>query len=76
MSEELERIIRPIVEGQLKTFALSHPALVESVDWGQHKGDTKLDSFVNSGSKRITRALLCTETIARLRSALSGQNED
>ncbi len=75
MKADLERIIRPIVEGQLRTYGNAHPGLVESVDWGQHKGCTKLDAFVNSGSKRITNALLCDETIARLRSALSGQTQ-
>lgn len=74
--KELESIIRPIVEGQLRNLAHSHPALVDAVDWGLHFGVPKIETFVNSGSKRITRALLCDETVARLRSALSGQKED
>jgi hypothetical protein len=67
--KSLEEIITPIVEGQLRTYGLAHPALVQAVDW-RHSHASKLDAFVASGAKRITTALLCDQTIARLRSAI------
>lgn len=70
--QRLEKIIKPIVEGQLRSYAQGHPQLLKAVHWGLKKpGSTPLDSFVSSGSKRITTALLSKETIERLRSAIS-----
>ena len=66
---DLEKVIRPIVEGQLKTFGHAHPAVVEAVDW-RYSQPTKLDAFVASAAKRIITALLADQTVDRLRSAL------
>jgi hypothetical protein len=71
---DLARVIKPIVEGQLRTFAVAHPAVIEAVDW-RHNHPSKLDAFVSSVAKRVSNALLCEETQARLRSALGGHNQ-
>lgn len=72
----IEKIIRPIVEGQVRGFAKEHPALVEAVDW-YNKTDrdgrrlkSKQDTFVDSLAKRIVRDLTCGRNSARLAAAL------
>lgn len=69
MADALEKIIRPIVEGQIRGFLKEHPPIVEAVDWFKPRSD-KAVTFVNSLSKRITRDLLCPITRARLAAAL------
>jgi hypothetical protein len=69
MNEELERIVRPIVEGQIRGFLKEHPRLVDAVDWYKPRTD-KAMTFVNSLSKRIVRDLTCGMTAARLAAAL------
>lgn len=64
-----ERIIRPIVEGQLRGMVKEHPTLLDGVLWFKPKTN-KEDVFVNSAAKRIINDLACDENIARLRSAL------
>lgn len=66
---ELERVVRPIVEGQIRSFINDHPEVASSVDWYKPRQD-KAQTFVNSLSKRIIRDLLCKETRARLIAAL------
>lgn len=72
----LEKIIRPIVEGQVRGFAKEHPAIVEAVDWYNTIDRTgkriksKQDTFVDSLSKRIVRDLTCGSSAARLAAAL------
>jgi hypothetical protein len=66
---ELERIIRPIVEGQIRSFCHDHPSILNGVDWYSQRED-KIETLVNSLSKRITRDLLCGSTTARMASAL------
>lgn len=66
---ELERIIRPIVEGQIRGFLKEHPVIVEAVDWYKPRTD-KAQTFVNSLAKRIVRDLTCGTTAARLAAAL------
>ena len=68
---ELERIIRPIVEGQIKGFLKEHPKIVDAVDWYKPRTDKSV-TFVNSLSKRIVRDLTCGTVSARLATALSG----
>lgn len=65
----LERIIRPIVEGQIRGFLKEHPGIAEAVDWYKPRDD-KATTFVNSLSKRIVRDLTCGTTTARLTEAL------
>lgn len=69
MMTKLEKIIRPIVEGQIRGFLKEHPKLVEAVDWYKPRQD-KATTFVNSLAKRIVRDLTCGTTAARLRAAL------
>jgi hypothetical protein len=64
-----ERIIRPIVEGQIRGFLKEHPAIVDAVDWYIPRSD-KAQTFVNSLSKRIVRDLTCGINAARLAAAL------
>jgi len=65
----LERIIQPIVEGQIKGFLKEHPKIVEAVDWYKPRDD-KAQTFINSLSKRIVRDLTCEMSIARLAAAI------
>src|SRR3990167_6566331 len=69
MSDALERIVRPIVEGQIRGFLKEHPPIVEAVDWFKPRKD-KTETFVNSLAKPIVRALLCPTTRARLAAAV------
>lgn len=66
---ELEKIIRPIVEGQIRGFLKEHPRIVEAVDWYKPRKD-KAQTFVNSLAKRIVRDLTCGTSAARLAAAL------
>jgi hypothetical protein len=69
--DPLEAVLRPIVEGQVRSFANDHPEVVEAVNWFKPRADKK-QTFVNSVSKRIIRDLLCSETRVRLVQALGG----
>jgi hypothetical protein len=68
-TDPLERVIRPIVEGQIRGFLHEHPAVVNAVDWYRKRTD-KVTTFTNSLSKRIVLDLLCEETRARIEDAL------
>lgn len=67
--DDLEKIIRPIVEGQIRGFLKEHPSIIKAVDWYKPRTD-KEKTFVNSLSKRIVRDLLCANSKARIRAAL------
>lgn len=69
MVDPLERVIRPIVEGQIRSFTYDHPEVVEAVTWFKPRED-KRTTFVNSVAKRIIRDLLCPTTRAQLAAAL------
>lgn len=69
MSDPLERVIRPIVEGQIRGFLKEHPAIVAAVNWYKRRPD-KMTTFVNSLGKRITLDLLCPLTRDRIEAAL------
>ena len=69
--DQFDRIIRRVVEGQIRGFLMEHPAIVAAVDWYAPRTDNAT-TFTNSLSKRITRDLLCTETRMRLVAALGG----
>lgn len=70
--DPLERIIRPVVEGQLRSFVTDHPEVLAAVRWYRPRGRTvdPTTTFVNSISKRITRDLISDANRARLRNAL------
>jgi hypothetical protein len=63
--DAIEKIIRPIVEGQIRGFLKEHPVIVEAVDWYKPRDD-KAVTLTNSISKRIVRDLTCPTTRARL----------
>lgn len=65
---DLERIMRPVVEGQIRGFLKEHPALVDAVDWYKPRADKSI-TFVNSLSKRIVRDLTRGTSAARLEAA-------
>jgi hypothetical protein len=65
----LERIVRPIVEGQIRGFLFEHPKIVDAVDWYKPRTD-KAQTFINLLSKRIVRDLTCGISTARLTAAL------
>jgi hypothetical protein len=65
----LEKVIRPIVEGQIRGFLKEHPRVLEGVDWYKPRQD-KATTFTNSLSKRIVRDLTCGTSAARLAKAL------
>lgn len=67
--DPLERVIRPIVEGQIRGFLKEHPPIVAAVDWYKPRTD-KAATFINSLSKRIVRDLLCPISRARLEAAI------
>jgi hypothetical protein len=68
-STPVEKVIRPIVEGQLRGFLKEHPEILNCVDWYKPRKD-KTDTFVGSIAKRIVRDLTCDNSLARLRAAL------
>lgn len=67
--DALERIIRPIVEGQIRGFLAEHPSVAEAVDWYKPR-KSKSDTFTNSLSKRIVRDLVCANSKARIKAAV------
>lgn len=79
MTDQLEKIIRPIVEGQIRSFTFDHPEVIEVVKWFKPRSDKRV-TFVNSLAKRIVRDLLCPTTRARLVEALAdnlgGESKD
>jgi hypothetical protein len=73
---ELERIIRPIVEGQIRGFLMEHPNIVKAVDWYNTKDRDPAKTFVGSLAKRIVRDLTCGSSAARLAAALLGKGTE
>ena len=67
--DPLERVIRPIVEGQIKGFIKEHPTVLVGVDWYKPRAD-KAATFTNSLAKRIVRDLTCPSVKARLAAAM------
>lgn len=63
---QLEKIIRPIVEGQIRGFLKEHSSVLDGVDWYKPRKDDKATTFTNSLAKRIVRDLTCGSTAARL----------
>lgn len=68
-TDALEAVLRPIVEGQLRSFLADHPSILKGVDWFKPRQDKGV-TFVGSVAKRIMNDLLCPQTRARLRAAL------
>lgn len=66
--EPLERIIRPIVDGQIMSFLHDHPVVAEACDWAWKQ--SKAETLKNSLGKRITGDLLCPQTRMRLVAAV------
>jgi hypothetical protein len=65
IDDALAKIIRPIVEGQIRSFIHSHPNIVEGVDW-RFSQATKEEALVASIAKRVNRDLLSEQTRLRL----------
>ncbi len=67
--DQYERIVRRIVEGQIRGFLKEHPSIVAAVDWYQPRTDNA-ETFTNSLAKRIVRDLVCSHSKGRIRAAL------
>lgn len=63
--EQLEKIIRPIVEGQIRDLIKGHPSILDGVDWYKQREDKSI-TLTNSLAKRIVCDLTCDNTIARI----------
>ncbi|MCW5676276.1 MAG: hypothetical protein KIT15_17005 [Xanthobacteraceae bacterium] len=70
MSDDLEKIIRPIVEGQIRGFIKEHPSILRGVDWYK-PGKDKALTLTGSLSKRIVRDLLSHASRQRIEAALA-----
>lgn len=70
--DPLEKVIRPVVEGQIRSFINDHPEVVGAVNWYKPRPD-KAQTLVNSLAKRIVRDLLCSDNRVRLVQALLEQ---
>lgn len=66
----LAKIIRPIVEGQLRSFLHDHPEVAGGWTGKLAEGKTNADAVKDSAAKRIVRDLLSESCIVRLRAAL------
>jgi hypothetical protein len=62
----LERIIRPIVEGQIRSFLHDHPEVADGWAGKLPDGKSKAMAVKDSLAKRIVRDLVCPETRMRL----------
>lgn len=67
--DALEKVIRPIVEGQLRGFVKEHPEILTGATWFKN-GAEREQTFVGSVAKRIIRDLTCATSRARLAAAL------
>jgi hypothetical protein len=67
--DPLEKVIRPIVEGQIRGFCKEHPSIVDAVDWYKPRND-KATTLVNSLSKRVICDLVCQVNRDRIEDAL------
>lgn len=70
-ADDYERIVRRIVEGQIRGFIKEHPTVLDGVDWYKPRRD-KAKTLVNSLAKRIVRDLACQTTRARLAQVSTG----
>jgi len=70
MSDPLERVIRPIVEGQIVSYLNDHPEIAEAYTGKRYDGRSKAAALKNSLAKRIVRDLLCADTRVRLEAAV------
>jgi hypothetical protein len=68
-TDPLERVVRPVVEGQIGSFINDHPKILEAVDWFKPRKNVR-QTLVSSIAKRIVLDLLCAETRVRLVQAL------
>lgn len=68
-SDALERVIRPIVEGQLRSFVSDHPEVLGAVTWFKPSRNLA-ETFVNSIAKRVVNDLLSASTRGRLMAAM------
>lgn len=70
MIDPLEKVNRPIVEGQIRGFLKEHASIVAAVDWYKPRKHDKATTFTNSLAKRIVRDLCCALSRDRIEDAL------
>jgi len=70
VSDPLEAVLRPIVEGQVRSFFNDHPEIARAPA-GSYRGQPRaVRDWHGSIVKRIMQDLLCAETRVRLEAAL------
>ena len=70
MDHRVEKIVRPIVQGQIRSFLNDHPEITGGCTRHVAVGKAAPDWIVDSLAKRIVRDLACGNTVARLEAAL------
>ena len=70
MADDLERVIRPIVEGQIKSFLNDYPAIAKLKAGKRFGKEVTIGDHASSIAKRIVRDLLCEQTRVRLEAAI------
>jgi hypothetical protein len=66
----LAAVIKPIVEGQIRSYLNDHPEIAEAYAGKRRPGLSKREALVNSIAKRISNDLLCAHTHARIKQAV------
>lgn len=66
----LDAIIKPIVEGQIRSYLNDHPEIAEAYIGKRRPGLSKREALVNSIAKRISNDLLCAHTRERIKQAV------
>ena len=75
LDDNLAKIVRPIVEGQIRSFLHDHPVIAEAVDWRFSQSD-KVEALVASIGKRINRDLLSDHTRQRIEAVIASCRDD
>lgn len=68
---EYEKLIRRVVDGQIKSFLNDHPEIAEARQGKLRPGVTKAEALKDSIAKRIVNDLCGEQTRLRLREYLS-----
>ena len=72
----LEEVIRPIVEGQIRSFLNDHPEVIGPVTWHRAHRKSKKEALTGSLAKRIVRDLICDKNQMRIRRAVVTGGDD
>ena len=70
LDDALANVIKPIVEGQIRSYLSDHPEIAEAYSAKRPEWKSKTQALTDSLAKRIVRDLLCAETRVRLVGAI------